>query len=102
MLLAKVAGVGAPGFVVWTFMDECFSATSNILGVSKKVVWSFLAGSMVKNLPAIQETGIKTMPMEKKCRKAKWLSGEALQIAVKRREVKSKGEKEVPKNSKKR
>ena len=42
----------------------------------------------------VQETGIKTIPMEKKCRKAKWLSGEALQIAVKRREVKSKGEKE--------
>ena len=42
----------------------------------------------------IQETGIKTIPMEKKCKKGKWLSGEALQIAVKRREVKSKGEKE--------
>ena len=42
----------------------------------------------------VQETGIKTIPMEKKCRKAKWLSWEALQIAVKRREVKSKGEKE--------
>ena len=42
----------------------------------------------------IQETGIKTTPMEKKCKKAKWLSEEALQIAVKRREVKSKGEKE--------
>ena len=41
-----------------------------------------------------QETGIKTIPMEKKCKKAKWLSGEALQIAVKRREAKSKGEKE--------
>ena len=41
----------------------------------------------------IQETGIKTNPMEKKCKKAKWLSGEALQIAVKRREAKSKGEK---------
>ena len=40
----------------------------------------------------VQETGIKTTPMEKKCKKAKWLSGEALQIAVKRREVKSKGE----------
>ena len=38
--------------------------------------------------------GIKTIPMEKKCEKAKWLSGEALQIAVKRKEVKSKGEKE--------
>ena len=42
----------------------------------------------------IVETGIKTIPMEKKCKKAKWLSGEALQIAVKRREAKSKGEKE--------
>ena len=42
----------------------------------------------------VQETGIKTIPMEKKCKKAKWLSGEALQIAVKRREAKSKGEME--------
>ena len=42
----------------------------------------------------VQETGIKIIPMEKKCKKAKWLSGEALQIAVKRREAKSKGEKE--------
>ena len=42
----------------------------------------------------VRETGIKTIPMEKKYRKAKWLSGEALQIAVKRREAKSKGEKE--------
>ena len=42
----------------------------------------------------VQETGIKTISMEKKCKKAKWLSEEALQIAVKRREVKSKGEKE--------
>ena len=42
---------------------------------------------------SIQETGIKTIPMEKKCKKAKWLSEEALQIAVKRREVKGKGEK---------
>ena len=41
----------------------------------------------------VQEAGIKTIPMEKKCKKAKWLSEEALQIAVKRREVKSKGEK---------
>ena len=40
----------------------------------------------------VQETGIKTIPMEKKCKKAKWLPGEALQIAVKRREAKSKGE----------
>ena len=56
----------------------------------------------------VQETGIKTIIMEKKCKKAKWLSGEVLQIVVKRREGKSKGEKErykhlnaVPKNSKK-
>ena len=57
----------------------------------------------------VQETGIKTISMEKKCKKAKWLSEEALQIAGKRREVKSKGEKErythlnaVTKNSKER
>ena len=44
-----------------------------------------------------QETGIKTIPMEKKCRKAKWLSGDALQIAMKRREVKAKEKrKEIP------
>ena len=42
----------------------------------------------------VQETGIEIIPMEKNCKKAKWLSGEALQIAVKRRETKSKGEKE--------
>ena len=42
----------------------------------------------------VQETGIKTIPKKKKCKKAKWLSGEALQISMKRREVKSKGEKE--------
>ena len=58
----------------------------------------------------VQETGIKTIPMERKCKKAKWLSGEALQIAVKRREAKSKGRKgkiypfecRVPENSKER
>ena len=59
----------------------------------------------------VQEAGIKTIPMENKCKKAKWLSEEALQIAEKRREVKDKGEKErythlnacrVPKNSKER
>ena len=43
----------------------------------------------------LQETGIKTIPKKKKCKKAKWLSEEALQIAVKRREVKSKEEKEI-------
>ena len=42
----------------------------------------------------VQETGIKTIPMEKKCKKEKWLSDKAFQIAVKRREVKNKGEKE--------
>ena len=42
----------------------------------------------------VQETGIKTIPMEKKCKKAKWLNGKALQIAMKRKEVKSKEEKE--------
>ena len=42
----------------------------------------------------VQETGIKTIPMEKKCKKAKWLSEEALQIPVRRREARSKGEKE--------
>ena len=43
----------------------------------------------------VQETRIKTIPMEKKCKKAKWLPGEGLQIAVKRREVKSEGEKDL-------
>ena len=42
----------------------------------------------------VQQTGIKAIPKKKKCKTAKWLSGEALQIAVKRREAKSKGEKE--------
>ena len=46
----------------------------------------------------VQETGIKTSPMEKKCKKTKWLTEEALQIAVKRREAKSKGEKERDKH----
>ena len=55
----------------------------------------------------VQETGIKTIPRKKKCKKAKWLFEEALQIAVKRREAKGKGEKErfecrVPRNSKER
>ena len=42
----------------------------------------------------VQETGIKIIPMEKKCKKAKWLCGEALKIAMKKREAKGKGEKE--------
>ena len=49
-------------------------------------------GNEVRDI--VQETGIKSIPMEKKCKKAKWLSGEALQIAVKSKEAKSKGEKE--------
>ena len=48
----------------------------------------------MKVCDTVQETGIKTIPKKKKCKKAKWLSGEALQIAVKRREAKSKEEKE--------
>ena len=48
---------------------------------------------MAKVHDIVQETGIQTIPMEKKCKKAKWLSEKALQIAVKRKEVKSKGEK---------
>ena len=52
-----------------------------------EVLWTEVHG-------IVQEAGIKTIPMEKKCKKAKWLSEENLQIAVKRREVKSKGEKE--------
>ena len=50
--------------------------------------------SLVTLQNIVQETGIKTIPKKKKCQKAKWLSEEALQIAVKRREAKSKGEKE--------
>ena len=50
--------------------------------------------TMVKIHDIVQETGIKTIPKKKKCKKAKWLSEEGLQIAVKRREAKSKGEKE--------
>ena len=46
----------------------------------------------------VQETGNKTVPKKKKCKKAKWLPEEALQIAVERREVKSKGEKEIYKH----
>ena len=49
----------------------------------------------------VEETGSKTIPKKNKCKKAKWLSEEALQIAVKRRDMNSKGEKErYPKNSK--
>ena len=53
-----------------------------------------MSDELWKEVCDVQETGIKTIPIEKKCKKGKWLSGEAFQIAVKRREVKSKGEKE--------
>ena len=61
------------------------------MALSLDVKYLILVGS---SSDIVQETGIKTIPMEKKCKKAKWLSEEDLQIAVKRREVKSKGEKE--------
>ena len=50
--------------------------------------------TLYRRPPSQQEAGIKTIPKKKKCKKAKWLSGEALQIGVKRREVKNKGAKE--------
>ena len=63
----------------------------------------------IKVCDIVQKTGIKTIPKKKKCKKAKWLTEEALQIAEKRREGKSKGEKKIypfecriPKNSKER
>ena len=52
-------------------------------------------------LDIVQEIGFKTIPMEKKCKKAKWLSEEALKIAVKRRKAKSNGEKESKKHRRK-
>ena len=74
-------------------------------GVEKGNPPALLVGMQIDT--ATMEDGMKTIPKKKKCKKAKWLSGEALQIAVKRREVKSKGKKErythqcrVPKNNK--
>ena len=55
-----------------------------------------LIDRMVEVCDIVQEAGIKTIPIEKKCKKAKWLSEEALQIAEKRTEVKGKGEKDIP------
>ena len=75
------------------------------LGLTDRV----LEESWIEVCDIVQETGIKTIPKKKKFKKAKWLSEEALQIAEKRREAKSKGEKErylfecrVPKTSKER
>ena len=59
----------------------------NLIDILPDELWT-----VVRN--TVQETGIKTIPKKKKCKTAKWLSEEALQIAVKRREAKSKGEKE--------
>ena len=76
---------------------------TKVFMLMKNVYYRFKGLDLIHRVPdelwnevrdIVQETGIKTIPMEKKCKKAKWLSGEALQIAVKRREVKSKGEKE--------
>ena len=73
------------------------------MGFSKEEYQSGLPLHLIDRVPdelwtevsdTVQETGIKTIPMEKKCKKAKWLSEKAIQIAVKRREAKSKGEKE--------
>jgi len=83
---------------------KCSLGSSNFLeeisSLSLSVVFLYFfaliteEGFLISSCDIVQETGNKTIPMEKKCKKAKWLSGEALQIAVKRREVKSKGEKE--------
>ena len=85
-------------------MFLCFLQNPNfaLLSPSSEVTWTRRAGwskprpdeLWTEDRDIVQETGIKTIPMEKKCKKAKWLSGEALKIAVKRREAKSKREKE--------
>ena len=64
-----------------------YQMTNGIFHSTRTKLWTELRD-------IVQETGIKTIPKKKKCKKAKWLSEKALQIAVKRREVKSKGEKE--------
>ena len=69
--------------------------------ISNSILGTYRPGEFLFQYPIIlpfhtvQETGIKTISMEKKCKKAKWLSGEALQIAVKKREVKSKRDKDI-------
>ena len=74
-----------------------------IIGVS--ILYMLKGLNLIDRLPEelwtevcdiVQEAGIKTTPREKKCKRAKWLSEEALQIAVNRREVKGKGEKDIP------
>ena len=77
-----------------TFGDpmDCSLPGSSIHGIfqARVLEWDAIAYEVRE---IVQETRVKTIPMEKKCKKPKWLSGEALQIAVKRREVRSKGEK---------
>ena len=71
--------------------DYTVEVRNKFKGLELIELWTELSDEL---WTVLQETGIKTIPKKKKCKKAKWLSGEALQIAVKRREVKSKGEKE--------
>ncbi|MEQ5205116.1 hypothetical protein ABN228_21835, partial [Providencia rettgeri] len=87
----------------WTFVGKVMSLLLNMLS---RLVITFLPRS---KCDIVQETGIKTIPVEKKCKKAKWLSVEALQIAVKKRSEKQRrkgkihpSECRVPKNSKER
>ena len=80
-------------------MTKVKSLNDYTVGVRNRFKGLDLIGSMPKELwtnvrDIVQEGVIKTIPKKKKCKKAKWLSEEALQIAVKKREVKSKGEKE--------
>ena len=85
------------------FSGEDLPLTSNPYDYTEEVRNRFKGLDLIDRVPdelwnevrdTVQEKGIKTIPMEKKCKKAKWLSGKALQRAVKRREAKSKGEKE--------
>ena len=82
-------------FLPWVWCHLCRSEVIDIFPGNPDSSLCFIHPSILHDVFCIvQETGIKTILMEKKHKKAKWLSGEALQIAVKRREVKSKGEKE--------
>ena len=79
--------------LIWVLVLWVFTIVKTYQGTScdrQRAWWTMDGGSW-----QVQETGIKTMPKKKKCRKAKWLSEEALQLAAKKREVKSKGEKEI-------
>ena len=79
-------------------LSHLYMTTGKIIALTRRTfvgkVMSLLFNIVQETGIIVQETGIKTIPMEKKCKKTKWLSEEALQIAVKRREAKSKGEKE--------